>query len=286
MRIKLFFALFIAAVFFTACDSQPEAVITESGYRFYNHTNKGGVIPKPEDDVLIQNYVYIKDSLMVSTQRNFGGPQKFTLVTREQQGPGRAPAMYEAVLLMGKGDSATIYETIDSSDRKYVPQSLQDATEVRYEIVLLDVTTKAEKEKIMAEMKEKLPVVQSKMQPLVQDYVSGNLAGKLTLLDSGLQLKIEDKGSGKPIAMGEEVEVHYYGTLTSGEMFDNSFERGEPLKFPVGVGQMIPGFDEGVQQLNHGGKAYLFIPAKLGYGEQSSGKIPANSELIFYIEVL
>lgn len=67
-------------------------------------------------------------------------------------------------------------------------------------------------------------------------------------------------------------------------MFDNSFERGEPAPFPVG--QLIPGFNEGMQLLNRGGKAILFIPPALGYGEAGAGDvIPSNADLVFYIEM-
>ena len=81
------------------------------------------------------------------------------------------------------------------------------------------------------------------------------------------------------------VSVNYYGALTDGTVFDNSFERGAPLVFPVGVGQVISGWDEGLMLLNEGSKATFFIPANLGYGENATGSIPANSELIFYVEL-
>jgi peptidylprolyl isomerase len=94
-----------------------------------------------------------------------------------------------------------------------------------------------------------------------------------------------EEGKGIPVQSGEQVAVHYYGCLTDGSMFDTSLNGGEPLAFPVGVGQMIPGFDEGVSVLKHGSKAYLFLPPALAYGDQENGAIPANSELIFYIEI-
>ncbi|MCC6281704.1 MAG: FKBP-type peptidyl-prolyl cis-trans isomerase [Saprospiraceae bacterium] len=97
---------------------------------------------------------------------------------------------------------------------------------------------------------------------------------------------VETPGNGPKIKEQEPVQVHYFGLLTDGSSFDSSYERGEPIAFPAGTGQMIPGFDEGVLQLKHGSKAYLFIPPTLGYGDQSPELIPPNSELVFYIEVL
>ena len=283
MRHIVFFALAAGVLSFAACKS--DGIKTEHGFRFINHTDKGGVKPQPGESVLVQTYTFIGDSMMSSTQKNFGGPREYNLFPKENL-PKRIPALYDAVLLMGKGDSATVYETIDTFLQKFIPPSLKDAKEVRYEIVLVDVVTKADKDKAKAESEAKFQAVQNKAQETVKSYTSGALASQLTTLPSGLKVLIQEKGSGAPVGKGEQIKVHYYGCLTNGKMFDNSYERGEPYPFPAGVGQMISGFDEGVMQLNHGGKAFFFIPSKLGYGEQPAGEIPPNSELVFFVEVL
>lgn len=279
---KLSLALALVS-FLAACSS--DGIKTEHGYRFFNHTNKGGVKPQPGETVLVQSYLWIGDSLMSSSQKSFGGPREYNLFPKENL-PERVPAMYDAVLLMGEGDSATIYEPIDSFLRKFVPPSLKDAKEVRHELVLIDVITKEEKDKAMAEAEARFQAVQNNVQSTVKEYAAGKLGDKLTTTSSGLKVLIEEQGSGEPVKTGEGIKVHYYGCLTSGQTFDNSYERGEPYPFPAGVGQMISGFDEGVMLLNHGGKAFLFIPAKLGYGDQAAGPIPPNSELVFYVEVM
>lgn len=281
MRNFLFIALAAFTALFAACQS--EGIKTEHGFRFINHTNKGGQKPQPGESVLVQSYVWIGDSLLSSSQKNFGGPREYELFTKDDL-PKRVPAIYDAVLLMGEGDSATIFETIDTFLQKFVPPSLKDAKEVRHELVLVDVITKAEKEQAQAEAEAKYLAVQNKTQEAVANYAAGKLAG-VTTTGSGLKIVVEDKGSGPAITPGEQVKVHYYGCLTNGTMFDNSYQRGEAYPFPAGVGQMIPGFDEGVMMLNRGGKAIMFIPAKLGYGDQPAGQIPPNSELVFYIEV-
>ncbi|MBL7796655.1 MAG: FKBP-type peptidyl-prolyl cis-trans isomerase [Saprospiraceae bacterium] len=281
MRNFLFIALVAAVALFAACNS--EGIQTEHGYRFVNHSNKGGQKPQPGETVLVQSYVWIGDSLMTSTQKSFGGPREYELFTKDAL-PKRVPALYDAVLLMGEGDSATVYETIDTFLQKFVPPALKDAKEVRHELVLVDVITKAEKEKSQAEADAKFLAVQNKTQEAVKSYAAGTLAG-LTTTGSGLKVKIEDQGSGPKIKAGDQVKVHYYGCLTNGTMFDNSYQRGEMYPYPAGVGQMIPGFDEGVMLLNRGGKILMFIPSKLGYGEQAAGQIPPNSELVFFVEV-
>lgn len=124
------------------------------------------------------------------------------------------------------------------------------------------------------------------MQTIAADYKIGKLYSKLIPTTSGLKLLIMRQGSGKRIERGEQIKVHYCGVLTNGVVFDNTFERGQALPFAAGVGQMIKGFDEGAMLLNHGGKAYFFIPPELAYGQYGQGSIPSNSELIFYVEVL
>jgi FKBP-type peptidyl-prolyl cis-trans isomerase len=94
------------------------------------------------------------------------------------------------------------------------------------------------------------------------------------------------EGTGKQAQAGKTVDVMYYGMLPSGEEFDNAFKRGEPFSFPLGQGQVIKGWDEGIALLKEGAKAVLFVPSALGYGDQGTGKIPANSELIFYVELM
>lgn len=296
---RTFLILALSAIVTTQIACQQGSVKTEHGFRFVNHTNKGGTKPQPGETVLVQTYTYIGDSLMASTQKNFGGPREFALYTKDKL-PQRIPAMYDALLLSGEGDSVTVYETIDSFLLKFIPPALQKEKEVRYEVVLLDIISAEdlqkrqaeEQQKAMEEMrigeeaKKRAPEVAVAVKATAADYKAGKLNDKLTTTNSGLKILTVDKGSGAPVKKGEQIKTHYYGVLTNGTMFDNSFERGQALPFAAGVGQMIPGFDEGAMTLNHGGKAYLFIPSQLGYGAQGQGSIPPNSELIFYIELL
>ncbi|MFN4082397.1 MAG: FKBP-type peptidyl-prolyl cis-trans isomerase [Bacteroidia bacterium] len=103
---------------------------------------------------------------------------------------------------------------------------------------------------------------------------------------SGLKYKITEAGSGRKIEVGDKVTVHYTGKLTNGFKFDSSLDRQQPFSFKVGSGQVIRGWDEGLALLNVGDKATLTIPPSLGYGMSDMGSIPANSTLIFDIEVL
>jgi FKBP-type peptidyl-prolyl cis-trans isomerase len=104
----------------------------------------------------------------------------------------------------------------------------------------------------------------------------------------GGTLVIEDLvvGTGATAAVGDTVNVHYVGTLTNGTKFDSSYDRGTPFSFQVGAGRVIAGWDQGIPGMKVGGKRRLTIPPSLGYGSQAYGPIPANSTLVFDVELV
>lgn len=102
-------------------------------------------------------------------------------------------------------------------------------------------------------------------------------------------LKIEDLvvGSGAEARAGQRVDVHYTGWLTNGTKFDSSVDRGRPFSFHLGEGQVIAGWDQGVEKMKVGGKRRLTIPPHLGYGARGAGGvIPPNATLVFEVELL
>ncbi|MGB2342236.1 MAG: peptidylprolyl isomerase [Flavobacteriaceae bacterium] len=104
---------------------------------------------------------------------------------------------------------------------------------------------------------------------------------------SGLFYKIETSGSGDSPTQGQNVSVHYKGSLLDGTVFDSSYKRKEPIGFAIGVGQVIKGWDEGIALLSKGAKATLIIPSHLGYGPNGAGGvIPPNATLKFEVELV
>ncbi|MBC8171653.1 MAG: FKBP-type peptidyl-prolyl cis-trans isomerase [Anaerolineae bacterium] len=102
---------------------------------------------------------------------------------------------------------------------------------------------------------------------------------------SGLQYKVLTEGTGAKPTAYSEVEVHYEGKLIDGTVFDSSYQRNEPISFLLG--QVIAGWQEGVQLMSVGSKYELYIPSNLGYGAQGApGAIPPHSTLIFVVELL
>ena len=93
-------------------------------------------------------------------------------------------------------------------------------------------------------------------------------------------------GSGAPAAAGDTLTVHYIGTLENGQVFDDSYARGEPYTFRLGAGTVIRGWDQGLVGMRVGGKRRLIIPPALAYGSQGLPPIPPNATLHFEIELI
>ena len=104
-----------------------------------------------------------------------------------------------------------------------------------------------------------------------------------------VEFKIEtlQEGSGEQtVKSGDTITVHYTGTLEDGTKFDSSVDRGEPFTFTIGTGQVIQGWEQGFSGMKVGEKRRLTIPPEMGYGDRAIGTIPANSVLIFEVELI
>lgn len=105
----------------------------------------------------------------------------------------------------------------------------------------------------------------------------------------GALLEVEDlvAGTGDPVESGDTVTVHYLGTLTDGTVFDASWRRGMPFTTTIGVGMVIPGWDQGIVGMREGGRRLLKIPSDLAYGERGSGAaIPPDTPLLFVVDLI
>ncbi len=141
---------------------------------------------------------------------------------------------------------------------------------------------KAATAKIEADKKKKAEEFAANQQKLVDDLKAG-----MQVTPSGLYYKITKTTDGIAPQRGDEVAVHYAGKLVDGTEFDSSFKRNQPIDIPIGVGQVIKGWDEGIMLLKEGETATLLIPSDLGYGSAGAGGvIPPNAWLIFDVELV
>ena len=120
-----------------------------------------------------------------------------------------------------------------------------------------------------------------------QEELINKLTNGFEQTSSGLYYNIIEEGSGSKPNKGDVVAVHYTGMLLDGTVFDSSHQRNQPIEFPVGTGQVIKGWDEGILLFNEGTKARLVIPSELAYGSHGAGGvIPPNATLIFDVELV
>ena len=141
---------------------------------------------------------------------------------------------------------------------------------------------KAAVAKIEADKKKKAEEFAANQQKLVDD-----LKAEMQSTPSGLYYKITKATNGAAPQRGDEVAVHYAGKLVDGSEFDSSFKRNQPIDIPIGIGQVIKGWDEGIMLLKEGETATLLIPSELGYGSAGAGGvIPPNAWLIFDVELV
>lgn len=137
-------------------------------------------------------------------------------------------------------------------------------------------------EKIEAERIKKEEEFAANQQKLVDELKAG-----MQSTPSGLYYKITKTTDGVKPNPGETVSVHYAGRLVDGTEFDSSFKRNQPIEIPIGVGQVIKGWDEGIMLLKEGETATLLIPSELGYGSRGAGGvIPPNAWLVFDVELV
>ena len=260
-----------------------EKVVSPGGFEYTMFKKGTGKKAAPGDVLTFELHQYVDDSLMVST-RKMGRPQQMQIP------PEGSKLMKEQDVLANStvGDSFRTSIKIDTMAQK--PPGFENSGFVHYDFLITkiqsmeEITAEQEAKRKEGEVREK--EVADKIQPILANYKSGSLKD-LQTHPSGMKYVIHEAGSGRQPQNGQGVEVNYYGTLTDGKMFDNSFGRGEPFTFTVGQGMVIKGWDVGIPLLKEGGKGTLFIPYEMAYGEAGRPpSIPAKSELVFYVELL
>lgn len=267
----------------TSCEKSayPGYKQTESGLYYKYLVKNDGPTAQLGEVVEVNLAYYLDDSLMYSTSNI---PEPVYDLVRESSFPGD---LYEGFAMMHKGDSMSMIMPADSVflkmlNSRIVPEFVDSLSVIRWEVKVIDIMTEEEvNARIQAAMDEKF--VES--EETLRAYLAENNI-EATPTESGLVYVCTQAGNGSKPEVGKKVKVHYTGTLLDGTKFDSSVDRGEPIEFPLGMGNVIPGWDEGIAMMSKGEKGILYIPAKLGYGDRQAGPIPAFSNLIFEVELV
>ncbi len=295
MNNKLFFAICAAVLFIAGCSTEGRRLKTESGYE-YQIVRKGSDEAIPANSYVFFNMSLMADDSLLQSTTTTGKPTVIKLM-EDNKNYGQLKSLVDLIATLHEGDSLLFYFPLDSLTNK--PAEFEKLTgPLVYHVGIVDVmddaqfqthsdSVQAEQDKVRQVVRDRMPEVEAMAKATYDSYKKGDLNAQLKSTESGLKYIIHQEGDGSVPAQGDQVSVHYYGMLDSdASMFDSSFKAGQPYQFPVGVGQVIRGWDEGLMQLKKGTKATFFIPAALAYGAAGSPPvIPENADLIFYVEL-
>ncbi len=306
---KIAFVALGAMVVISACDKSPYPGydMGENGvyYKFYKQDENG--VKAVEGDLVsvLMTYKNNKDSVLFDSKKmsQTGTPfVEFPLNKSLFKG-----SFEDALMMMAAGDSASFMISADSIYLKTfrapeLPPYIEKGSMLTFEVKLEKITPKdvaqKEQEKKMEEYKAMMELRKNEEPKILAKYLQDNkITAKPTA--SGLYFIEKVKGKGANPSKGETVKVNYTGRLIDGTIFDTSDEATAkeaglfderrpyaPIEFPLGQGQVIPGWDEGIALMKVGSKAQLIIPSSIAYGQQGGGPIPPFSSLIFDVELV
>ncbi|UYZ57713.1 FKBP-type peptidyl-prolyl cis-trans isomerase [Hymenobacter latericus] len=304
-------ALLVGALGLNGCNSAGgNFAKTKSGieYKVFDKSGKARDI-KPETAeadykkrlgqiiALHVEYRTAKDSVLFqSRKQQMGFPVRVPL-----QDVARKGGLEEAISLLQAGDSAVFRFNADTLSMKTTGQPAPPQIKKHGNTMTLFVKVAAiedqatamanqqkDQQAAMAQMQKHAEQQKPVDEKTIQEYVQkNNLKAQKTA--SGLHYVVTQPGTGAKPTQGQLVSVNYRGTLLNGKEFDSSAKGngGKPIEFPIGVGAVIPGWDEGIALLNKGTKATLLIPSGLAYGQRGAGNdIPADAVLRFDVELV
>ena len=223
--------------------------------------------------------------LMTSCSTNNGNKETAAkAVSVTEQSPANEKVGYSLGYMMAEGNKEAVgdlnLDTFEKGFRDGYEGKDSALTKEQMEAVLT-AYQKEQEEKFAKDMESKAGDNKAKGAAFLAE--NGKKAGVKTTA-SGLQYKVVTAGTGKSPKATDVVEVNYEGKLIDGTVFDSSYERGEPIEFPLN--QVIAGWTEGLQLMKEGGKYEFYIPSDIAYGEAGNAGIEPNSTLIFTVELL
>ncbi len=275
----------ILSVIFTSCQNNKGNSLAgfekaESGliYKFY--VENEGDTPDTGDVLDLQIMCNINDTIVVMPNNR---------VLWQMVEPMFSGDVYEGISMMHKGDSASFIVRTDSTImtfyRSPMPPEFSVDDIMRFDVKLNDFYPESELIlKYIDNMKQSFPEETQRVESELQQYLKDNRIFVEPTQTGLYYQKIKD-GNGEKPQVGSKVKVHYTGKLLDGTLFDTS-DGGEPLSITLGVGNVILGWDEGLQLMSKGEKGVLYIPYYLAYGNTGYGPIPPFATLIFEVEMI
>lgn len=278
-------ALCVMLSLLTGCNKAPKGYkVTDNGLYYHFYVNdEGAALPNVGDIVDLTLGCTINDTTVII-------PPSKNLIKLEE--PSFTSDFLEGIAMMHIGDSASFIVNIDSTFVNVfrvpeLPEEFNNTDVMRFDIKVHDFYPESDYVKKMVEaLKNRYPEQTQNAYAEMQAYFAQNQI-VATPTSTGLYYVMTKEGNGEMPKKGDNVKVHYTGKLIDGKVFDSSIERGEPIEFPLGMGYVIPGWDEGIMMMSKGEKGVLYIPYYLAYGDRGAGAdIPPFATLIFEVELI
>ncbi|MBV6647890.1 MAG: FKBP-type peptidyl-prolyl cis-trans isomerase [Cyclobacteriaceae bacterium] len=280
---RKFLSVLCATALLVACEQTAE---TKSGIQV-KYVKKANGEQLIDGQVVLLNLKYTAEDDRVILESKPGEPLPLGYQAEAPNGN----LFQEVLTLLSIGDS--VYFEVPAKNlwevtfRRPLPDTIGAESNIKFYIGAEQQMTREDYQAYQIEAEEKkTAAVQEEQLAEIDTYLSTNNISA-TKTESGLRYVVTSAGGGDRPQSGDEVKVHYTGTLLDGTKFDSSVDRGQPFTFPLGQGRVIKGWDEGIALLGVGDKATLYIPSSLGYGSRGSGPvIPPFAILVFEVELL
>ncbi len=271
---KLFIAIFLLLFTFAGCSKKNDVVKKESGLMFVNDTLGTGAVAKKGEFISINFRAWIikdstdlfsdwtKDTSRVKSR--IGDSYKFNRPIKYILGPagGFVKGSTEGIEGMKEGGTRTIIIPSKLAYGEKGFRTIPPNSSIKLVVQLLAAHEL------------------TKVEPWKVDST------KYKTTKSGLKYIVIEEGTGAVPDSGDIITLNYSGFLTNGKKFDSSVERGDPISYPFKIQPMIPGWQEATAMMKKGAKYRLLVPPKLAYGKRAIGSIPANSTLMFDVEMV
>lgn len=275
MKKSIYLLAAVAALFTVACGGYKT---TENGvkYRIITDNTEGRAVDGDSNAVMYMNYKLAIESTDSTLVETFSKNSPVYIPVNE-------PNFRKAFELLSVGDSAELLINADTffmnSFGQSRPAFIKEGDNIKFIVKIVDIMNQQE---IIKKEQEDMAKLQQTDSLAFNQMISTLPDAKKTA--SGLYYVVEKTGKGKAAKKGDKVQVLYKGTLLNGQVFDENLKDG--ISFPVGLGQVIPGWDEMLQLMKEGDKVKAIIPWNLAYGPRGNGPIPPFSTLVFEMELV